>query len=85
MNTEQNILQALELHPLSTSELVHRFGAEVSVQEINNALYQLQEQKMWIQKHPVISGGCKSCACGVVYYWRLTFSGRSELAKQKGT
>lgn len=80
MNLEQKILKALESHPLSDAELAEHLGAEVSTQEMNNALYQLREQKMWVQKHPVM-GGCKTCACSISYLWRLTFSGRAELAK----
>jgi hypothetical protein len=84
MNVEQKILRALESHPLSDAELIVHLGSEVSLQELDNALYQLREQKMWVTKHPVM-GGCKTCACSITYSWRLTFSGRSELAKQKGT
>jgi hypothetical protein len=84
MSLEQTILKALEVRALSYTELSERLGSEVSIQELNNALYQLREQKMWVQKHPVMDG-CKTCACSISYCWRLTLSGRQELAKQKGT
>jgi hypothetical protein len=41
----------------------------------------LRDQKSWIVKHPVIGGGCKTCACSITYSWRLSLSGRQELAK----
>jgi hypothetical protein len=83
MKLEQKILQALEHRPLSTDELASHLGAEVSTHSLDEALYQLREQKYWIAKHPVISGGCKTCACGITYSWRLTFSGRQQLANNK--
>ncbi len=79
MELEKQILQALELRPLSNDELLNHLGPEVSTHSLNEALYQLREQRMWIAKHPVIDGGCKTCACGVTYKWRLTISGREQL------
>lgn len=85
MSLEEKILRALELRPLSTDELANHLGSEVSLDQINAALYQLREQKGLVVKHPVIGGGCKTCACSVSYVWRLSLSGRQELAKQQGT
>ncbi len=85
MSLEQKILKALEIRSLSTDELSNHLGPEVSIDQINNALYQLREQKSWVVKHPVMGGGCKTCACSVSYVWRLSLSGRQELAKQQGT
>lgn len=78
MTLEQEILQELELRPLSTEELVHRFP-NTPIGILNTALYNLREQKFWVEKHPVIEGGCKTCACSIRYSWRLTFAGREEL------
>ncbi len=82
MSLEQKILQTLEHNPLSTDELLSKLG--VSAHELNQALYQLGDQKMWVKKHPVFGDGCKTCACSITYSWRLTFSGRQELANQQG-
>lgn len=79
MTLEQEILEALELRSLSTAELVNRFP-NMPIGIINNALYQLREQQHLVEKHPVIGGGCKTCACSVTYTWRLTIKGRQELA-----
>lgn len=79
MDLEHQILQALELRPLSDEELSNHLGPEVATHSLNTALYNLREQRMWIAKHPVIDGGCKTCACGISYKWRLTMSGRGEL------
>jgi hypothetical protein len=79
MNLNQRILKALELRPLSDSELANHLGPEVTTHSLNEALYQLKDQRFWIAKHPVIDGGCKTCACGVTYKWRLTLSGRNKL------
>lgn len=81
MDLNQRILQALELRPLSDSELANHLGPEVSSDDLNKALFQLREQKSWIVKHPVFGGGCKTCACSITYSWRLSLSGRQELAK----
>lgn len=81
MDLNHRILQALEFRPLSDAELSNHLGSEVSSNELSNALYQLKEQKSWIVKHPVIGGGCKTCACSITYTWRLSLSGRQELAK----
>jgi len=81
MDLNHRILQALELRPLSDSELVNHLGSEVNAEDIGKALYVLREQKSWIVKHPVIGGGCKTCACSITYSWRLSLSGRQELAK----
>jgi hypothetical protein len=78
LSIESQILIALENRPLSDDELV-KYMSDILVHDIQLALYRLREQKMWIEKHPVISGGCTTCACGVNYKWRLTFSGRKEL------
>lgn len=79
MNLEEKILEALENRPLSTKELVNSLEG-IPIDEINAALYQLREQKYMIQKHPVIGGGCTTCACSVTYTWRLTIKGRQELS-----
>lgn len=79
MTLEHKILEALELRPLSTAELVNRLQGH-SIDEVNAALYQLREQKYMIEKHPVIGGGCRTCACSVTYAWRLTIKGRKELS-----
>lgn len=81
MNLEQKILQALGQRPQSTEELANHLGSEVSPDDIGKALFHLREQKSWIIKHPVIGGGCKTCACSVSYVWRLSISGRQELAR----
>jgi hypothetical protein len=78
LSIESQILIVLESRPLSGEEIV-KYMPDVLAQDIQLALYRLRDQKMWIEKHPVISGGCTSCACGVTYKWRLTFSGRKEL------
>lgn len=83
MNLEQKILQALETKALSNDELLKQLGEDVTSNQLSNALYQLGDQKGWVQKHPVFGGGCKTCACSVSYLWRLTFSGRRELANHK--
>ena len=85
MNLEQKILKALEHKALSTDELSLHLGSEVTLDQINHALYFLREQKSWVVKHPVVGGGCKTCACSISYVWRLSLSGRQELAKQQGT
>jgi hypothetical protein len=85
MNQEAQVLQALEARALSKEELWEQLNTKMNAAELSNAIYQLSEQKYLIQKHPIIGGGCKTCACSISYVWRLTFSGRAELAKQKGT
>jgi hypothetical protein len=82
MNLEQRILQALGPRALSTEELSSQLGSEVSSDDISKALFHLREQKSWVVKHPVFGDGCKTCACSVSYVWRLSLSGRQELAKQ---
>jgi hypothetical protein len=79
MNIEEQIIQALELRPLSQDELVHRLDATLTSGEINSALYQLSSQKMWIAKHGQVEGSCKTCACQIIYKYKLTYSGREAL------
>ena len=81
MTLEQRILQALGQHSQSTDDLTKHLGSEVSPDDLGKALYHLREQKSWIVKHPVIGDGCKTCACSVSYVWRLSISGRQELAR----
>jgi hypothetical protein len=78
MNLELQILQALQAKPLSTRELSEALGSPIHG-DFNQALHVLRTQKYWIAKQPVFSGGCKTCACGVTYAWRLTISGRAQL------
>lgn len=83
MNLEQKILQILEVKALSKEELLQRLGSDVSENQLAHALYLLGDQKGLVQKHPVIGGGCTTCACNISYLWRLTFSGRKELSNNK--
>lgn len=78
------ILQALEHKPLPVEEL----GASLSdlsftQNELDQVLFQLVNQKYWIQHHGVVGGGCKTCACSVSYVWRLSRAGREELNNQR--
>ena len=87
MNLELQILKALEPKALSIRELSEALGSPNS-DDFNRALHVLRNEKSWIVKHPVISGGCKGCACGVTYVWRLSISGRQharELADVQST
>lgn len=78
MSLEKKVLQALEYRPLSQDELMNSLE-NPDVQDLQSALYQLREQKMWIEKHPIVGGGCKDCACQVTFKWRLTLAGRQQL------
>lgn len=80
-DSQVKILQALFQQPLSDEELVKQTGLDE--QKLFEELYQLRTQKMLIDKHQVISGGCTNCACSVSYKWRLTFSGRQEVSFAK--
>lgn len=82
---QQKILQALEHRALATDELLNHLDPKPSDQDLQFALYELREQKKWIDKHPIIGGGCKDCACQITYKWRLTFAGRRELANHVQT
>lgn len=86
MDLQEQILQALQQAPLSADELYRKVDPETSVQAFQEALYQLREQRMWVEKHPVIDGGCKACGCSIHYMWRLTIGGRQHLKeKQEST
>jgi hypothetical protein len=78
MDLELQILKALEVKALSIRELSEALGSPIH-DDFNRALHVLRNEKSWIVKHPVISGGCKGCACGVTYVWRLSISGRQQL------
>lgn len=82
---KSNILQALENRALSQKELATSVGVEDDAHEFVKSLYELNQEYL-INKHPIIEGGCKTCACGVTYKWRLTIKGRTELnnARQSG-
>jgi predicted ArsR family transcriptional regulator len=80
VNLDSRILQLLQLKALSLSEIAE--SLEVSPTEVRKALYVLKE-KYLVQKHPVISGGCKSCACMQTFVWRLTFAGRQHIQNQE--
>ncbi len=77
----EQILQALEIRALSQKELATSVGVEDDSHEFVKALYELNQESL-INKHPIIEGGCKTCACGVTYKWRLTISGRLKLKAQ---
>ena len=82
---KEKILQALEIRALSQKELATSVEVEDDAHELVKALYELNQDSL-IVKHPIIDGGCKTCACGVTYKWRLTFKGRKELedVRQRG-
>lgn len=82
-NTEMKseILKALEIRALSQKELATSVGVEDDAHEFVKALYELNQESL-INKHPIIDGGCKTCACGITYKWRLTIKGRTELRGQ---
>jgi len=84
MTLEQQILKALAKSSASADELYLLVDPGITVQKFQEALYQLREQKFWVEKHPVIGGGCKTCACGISYVWRLTISGRQHLRETQG-
>lgn len=74
----QKILEALENRALSQQELANSLGVMDDAHEFVESLYHLNQESL-IVKHPIIEGGCKTCACGVTYKWRLTFAGRMHL------
>jgi hypothetical protein len=82
MTIRDQVLQALEIRALSTQELATSIGMEDDAHEYVEALYHLNQESL-IVKHPIIDGGCKTCACGVTYKWRLTFAGRKHLQDNK--
>jgi hypothetical protein len=79
MDIETRILVAIKHKPLSMTELVD--AVEFSGEELGQALYDLKA-KFLVEKHPVISGSCKACACMKTYVYRLTFAGRKLLEEQ---
>lgn len=78
---KEKILQALEHRALSQQELANALSIEDDAHELMKALYELTQEYL-IHKHPIIDGGCKTCACHVSYKWRLTISGRNKLRKR---
>lgn len=82
---KDKIMAALEIRALSQAELATSVEVGEDAHEFVKALYELNQDSM-IVKHPIIDGGCKTCACGVTYKWRLTIKGRQELndARQSG-
>lgn len=74
-------MEALEIRALSQQELATSVGVQDDAHEFVKALYELNQESI-INKHPIIDGGCKTCACGVTYKWRLTIKGRTELRKK---
>jgi len=76
MDIETRILVSLRNKPLSLSELVD--AVDLSGEVLGEALHSLKE-RLLLEKHPVVSGSCKTCACGVKYVYRLTYSGRKFL------
>ena len=78
METRNKILQALEVHALNQQELATSIGVGDDDHEFVKALYHLNQESL-IVKHPIFDGGCKTCACGITYKWRLTLSGRNRL------
>jgi hypothetical protein len=80
METRNKILQALEVRALNQQELAASIGVEDDAHEYVEALYHLNQESL-IVKHPIFDGGCKTCACGITYKWRLTLSGRNHLNK----
>jgi hypothetical protein len=82
---EQQILDALQMCPASADTLYLLVDPETTVDQFQEALYQLREQKFWVEKHGIVSGGCKTCACGFAYVYRLTISGRQHLREVQAT
>lgn len=78
MEIKNKILEALENRALTQRELANSLGVMDDAHEFVEALYHLNQESL-INKHPIIEGGCKTCACGVTYKWRLTFAGRKHL------
>lgn len=81
---KNKIMEALDIRALSQKELATSLGIEDDAHEFVKALYELNGEYL-ITKHPIMDG-CKACACGVTYKWKLTIKGRSELrnANQSG-
>jgi len=78
----QKILEVLETRALNQQELAAAVGVMDDAHELVEALYHLNQESL-ITKHPIMEGGCKTCACGVTYKWRLTFAGRKHLQDLK--
>lgn len=80
METRDKILQALYVQALNQQELAAAIEVADDAHEFVKALYHLNQESL-IVKHPIFEGGCKTCACGITYKWRLTLSGRNHLNK----
>ena len=80
---ELQILLALIDKPLSEQDLVSAL-TPTPEKDIKSSLYQLT-QKYLITKQPIISGGCRDCACQVSYAWRLTLKGRQSITTGEAT
>lgn len=78
MEMRNKILRALEIRAQGQQELAASVEVMEDAHEFVKALYHLNQESL-IVKHPIIDGGCKTCACGITYKWRLTFSGRNHL------
>lgn len=83
-NIRDQIVEALEHRALSQADLANSLQVQDDAHEFVKALYELNQESL-IVKHPIIDGGCKTCACGVTYKWRLTFAGREHLNKNLKT
>jgi Fe-S cluster assembly iron-binding protein IscA len=83
MEIRNKILQALEMRAQAQQELAASVEVTEDAHEFVKALYHLNQESL-IVKHPIIDGGCKTCACGITYKWRLTLSGRNYLKQTTG-
>ena len=78
MEMRNRIIAALEHKALHNEQLAEALGIMDDDSELVRNLYTLTQEYL-IQKHPIMEGGCKTCACNITYKWRLTLSGRQYL------
>jgi hypothetical protein len=76
---ERRLLRTLVAKPLSLEDILYAMRP-FPEEDVKPILFRLNKDSL-IVKHPVIGGGCGTCACQVNYLWRLTFAGRQAAAQ----